>query len=158
MGTRASVDTGCSPRRGAWPSLTVACGVMLALVLLLSGCQSWALSSGSELDQAGRTVYSQVQVMALVTDTALRHDRPATVSLEVMLDDAESELTDQESAIAQIPPDEPRRAEILAITRVAVAELSGLRGALDAGDRAALREVRGALRAASARLTAAGVS
>lgn len=117
-------------------------GVMLALAVTVAsgGCASWAIDPG-ELERAGGTVYSQVQVMRLVADTALR-DNPPTVSLQVMLDDAEKALSEQERKLAEMRVTDVRKAALLEAARRVQTLIDPLRAAVDAGDHAKLRALR----------------
>lgn len=112
------------------------------MALALTGCSGWALSSGSELEQEAQKVHTQIQVMSLVATAARTQAHPASNSLHVMLDDAENELEDNQSALASLPADEPGRTEILDLTRAAFATLGPLRTAIDDRDTAVLDRLR----------------
>lgn len=127
-----------------------------AVAVSVTGCASWTLAP-SELDRAGQKVYSQVQVMRLVADAAMR-DAPATISLEVMLDDAETALSDEEKRIRGLDVPGERSDELLELLDRAQSELSPLRSSVESQDRDGLREARRDLAPLADRLAELGMS
>lgn len=121
-----------------------------------AGCASWTLAP-SELDRAGQKVYTQVQVMRLIVDAAIR-DRPASTSLEVMLDDVATALSEEEERIRGLDADGGRSAVLLDLVDRTQAELPSLRSAVDSQDRDGLRQVRRDLEPVADRLTELGLS
>lgn len=132
-------------------------GVLSALVVaLVGGCASWA-TVPDELERAGGMVYSQVQVMRLVADTALR-DNPPTVSLQVIIDDAETALSEQERKIAEPGAPDGRKESLLDAARRARSVIEPLRAAVDAGDHAGLRAVQRKLSPIGQRIESLGLA
>lgn len=134
-------------------------GVLLVLTLTVTtvGCASWALSSGSTLEQAGEKVHSQVQVMSLVAQAAMR-DHPPTVSLQVMLDDAETVLSEEEQTITELPAQRQHRAEVLGLLRTSRDILHDLRSSIDHRRLDALRATGQELGSIAGRLEALGMA
>lgn len=141
----------CCRRRRAFAALLV-----LLLALVNGGCASWALSSGSTLERAGEKVHSQVQVMSLVAKAAQR-DHPPTVSLQVMLDDAETVLSEKEETVAGLP-DRPHRDQLLGIIHRSQDILRGLRSAVDLRELQRLRSARQELSSIAGRIEALGMA
>ncbi|SFB41782.1 hypothetical protein SAMN05216266_110204 [Amycolatopsis marina] len=134
-------------------------GALLVLVLALTngGCASWALSSGSTLDRAGEKVYSQVQVMSLVAEAAQR-EHPPTVSLQVMLDDAETVLSEKEEIVTEVPAQRQHRDELLGLVHRSQDILRSLRSAVDKREVGTLRSVRQELSSIAGRIEALGMT
>lgn len=140
---------------------TAALGRVLAGVLsalLLAGCASWAQSSGSELDRAGKSVSSQVEVLSLVAAAALRHEPYSANALGVMVSDARSELATSEDTITGVPQSEHGRTAVLWATRDCLRLARRVAAALEAGDRATLAEAAEQLLPIRARLQKLGMS
>jgi uncharacterized protein YceK len=131
--------------------------LVLVFVCTLSGCASLAPSTGTELDRAGAAAYSQVQLMSLVSKAAMR-DIPPTVSLQVMLDSAETQLSEKENAVSKLSPEQQHRDEVLTLIRRSRDLLERLRSAVDSGDEAALRRARAATAQIGSRLEALGMA
>jgi hypothetical protein len=130
---------------------------VLALVLTTASCASLALSTGSELHQAAEKVYSQVNTAVLITEAAGRQ-RPASTALAVMLDDARSTLSDQESTILGQSRTEPHRDDVLTVTRRAIALADEVRAAIENDDRQGLHHLRDRLRSLATMLEGWGMA
>lgn len=137
----------------------ISLGVLLALTLAVTtgGCASWALSSGSTLERAGEKVHSQVQVMSLVAQAAMR-EHPPTVSLQVMLDDAETVLSEKEQTISELSAQRQHRDEVLGLLRTSQDILHVLRSSVDKRQLDALRATRQELNSIADRLEALGMA
>jgi hypothetical protein len=137
----------------------ISLGVLLVLALSVTtvGCASWALSSGSTLERAGEKVYSQVQVMSLVAKAAMR-EHPPTISLQVMLDDAEKVLSEEEQTITELPEQRQHRDEVLGLLRTSHDILHELRSSVDKRQLEALRAARQELSSIAGRLEALGMA
>jgi hypothetical protein len=137
----------------------ISLGVLLVLTLSVTtvGCASWALSSGSTLERAGEKVHSQVQVMSLVAKAAMR-EHPPTISLQVMLDDAETVLSEEEQAITELPEQRQHRDEVLGLLRISQGILHELRSSIDKRQLEALRAARQELSSIAGRLEALGMA
>jgi tRNA A37 methylthiotransferase MiaB len=131
--------------------------LVLVLVCAVSGCASLAPSTGTELDRAGEAAYSQVQLMSLVSEAAMR-DLPPTVSLQVMLDGAETQLSEKENAVVKLSPEQRHRDQVLALIRQSRHLLQRLRVAVDSGDDAALRQLETTASQIGSRLEALGMA
>src|SRR5439155_17681977 len=86
----------------------------LACAILATGCGSWALTSGSAVEQAGSKVYSQVQTVRLAAQAGQRGD-PPTISLGVIVDDADTTLSDEAETVGQEPAGEAHRDDLLGL-------------------------------------------
>lgn len=130
--------------------------LVVTVLASTSACASWTLAP-SELDRAGQKVYTQVQIMRLVAEAGLR-DRPPTISLQVMVDDAATALSEEELKIQQLGGIGERGEVLLDLVSRAQEEVPSLRSSLDTQDRDGLRQVRGDLEPVAGRLAALGLS
>lgn len=132
--------------------------VVTLLAVACGGCSSWA-QAPHELERAGGKTYSQVQVMTLVADAALRPN-PPTVSLQVMLDDAARTLSQQHDEVAglDVAGGDHRKIALLQLTDRIRGEVGPLRSAVDHGDHQRLRRIQDRLEPIASELESLGLS
>ncbi|UGT63827.1 hypothetical protein [Nocardia asteroides] len=114
---------------------------LIAVAWLCGGCASWALSTGSALDQAAVQTESEVQTLRLAATAALQEPAP-TVLLEVVIDDVDAALAEAAAKASGGEGEPERRAALLALIEDGRRIVPDLRAAVRAGDAAELRNGR----------------
>lgn len=115
------------------------CGAAILALTALASCSSWAASTGTEQDRITATAHSQVRTTGLVAETALQEPPAPALTLTVVLDEARTELTGLRQELASLSDGDE---ELLELIDEAVALVGRTQGAVEDGDREALRESR----------------
>ncbi|MFC4376143.1 hypothetical protein ACFO5K_18765 [Nocardia halotolerans] len=135
----------------SWPRTRRLLAVAVWLAALYGaclGCANFALSTGGPLEQAAAETSSQVQTLRLAAVAGVSDPAP-TVMLGVVIDDADTALAEAATKVVRVSPEQPRRAELLALIDRARELLPEQRAALDTSDDDALRRIRDQLSALS---------